>query len=204
MPILTYQGLLIVWMSTFCNYINHQPTAAIKSVRHIDVSMTFETRTSKLPDRDTFLWAVGFVLLVNVVGSVPGLLSSPDTPWFQALEKPWFYPPTIAFPIVWTMLFTLLGVALWLVWRAERPGRELALGLFVAQMVFNVAWTPAFFTLEAPLAALGIIAVLWGFVVATIVAFDRVDRRAAALLVPYLVWISFAAVLNFELWRLNV
>ncbi|RQG95091.1 TspO/MBR family protein [Natrarchaeobius chitinivorans] len=165
--------------------------------------MAFETASSRLPPGGDVLRALGFVLLVNVVGSVPGVLSSPDSPWFRALEKPWFYPPEIAFPVVWTALFTLLGIALWLVWRADAGGRRLALGLFVAQMAFNVVWTPAFFSLEAPLAALGIILVLWILVVATIAAFRRVDRRAAALLVPYLVWVTFATVLNFELWRLN-
>lgn len=159
--------------------------------------------TRRLPDGGSILAAIGFVVLVNVVGSVPGVLSSPDTAWFRSLEKPWFYPPDIAFPVVWTLLFTLLGVALWLVWRSDADGRWLALGLFVAQMVFNVAWTPAFFTLETPLLALGIILALWGLIIATTAAFRRVDRRAAALLLPYLAWVTFAAVLNFELWRLN-
>ncbi|MFC4436157.1 MULTISPECIES: TspO/MBR family protein [Natrialbaceae] len=164
-----------------------------------------ETRTStrRLPDGESILAAIGFVVLVNVVGSVPGVLSSPDTAWFGSLEKPWFYPPDIAFPIAWTLLFTLIGIALWLVWRSDADGRRLALGLFVAQMAFNVAWTPAFFTLEAPLVALGIILALWVLVTATVAAFRRVDRRAAALLLPYLAWVTFATVLNFELWRLN-
>lgn len=164
-----------------------------------------ETRTStrRLPDGESILAAIGFVVLVNVVGSVPGVLSSPDTAWFRSLEKPWFYPPDIAFPVAWTLLFTLIGIALWLIWRSDADGRRLALELFVAQMAFNVAWTPAFFTLEAPLVALGIILVLWVLVTATIAAFRRVDRRAAALLVPYLAWVTFATVLNFELWRLN-
>ncbi|PCR92019.1 TspO/MBR family protein [Natrinema ejinorense] len=165
--------------------------------------MAFRSITHRLPNGGSILTAIGFVLLVNIVGAAPSVFSSPDTPWFRALEKPGFYPPTIAFPIVWTLLFTLLGIALWLVWRSEADGRRLALGLFAAQMLFNVAWTPAFFALEAPLVALGIILVLWGLVVGTILAFRRVDRRAAALLVPYLVWVTFAAVLNFELWRLN-
>lgn len=95
------------------------------------------------------------------------------------------------------------SVALWLVWRSDAPGRALALGLFVAQMVFNVAWTPAFFSLEAPLVALGVIGTLWILLVATIAAFRRVDRRAAVLLLPYLAWVTFATVLNYELWRLN-
>ncbi|ELY65267.1 TspO/MBR family protein [Natrinema versiforme] len=155
------------------------------------------------PDGGSILTAAGFVLLVNLIGAAPSVVSSPDTPWFRALEKPWFYPPTIAFPVVWTLLFTLLGVAVWLVWRSDADGRRLALGLFVGQLAFNVAWTPAFFALEAPLLALGVIVALWGLVVGTIVAFRRVDTRAAALLVPYLAWVTFAAVLNFELWRLN-
>ena len=164
-----------------------------------------ETRSirQRLPDLGSLLTAVGFVVLVNLVGAAPSAVASPDTPWFRALDKPWFYPPTIAFPVVWTLLFTLLGVALWLVWRSDADGRRLALGLFVAQMGVNVVWTPAFFGLEAPLVALGVIVVLWGLVVGTILAFRRIDRRAAALLIPYLAWVTFAAVLNFELWRLN-
>ncbi|NKE34643.1 tryptophan-rich sensory protein [Natronococcus sp. JC468] len=159
--------------------------------------------TPGLPEPRSILTAVGFVVLVNAVGSAPALISSSDTAWFRALEKPWFYPPGIAFSIVWTLLFTLLGVALWLVWRSEGDGQRLALGLFVVQMAVNVSWTPAFFSLEQLLVAFGIIVLLWALVVATVVAFRRVDRRAAALLVPYLAWITFAAVLNFEIWRLN-
>ena len=159
--------------------------------------------TPRVPDRHALLRAAVFVVGINVLGSVPGILSSPGSAWFQALEKPWFYPPGITFSVVWTALFTLLGVALWLIWRSDDPGRRLALGLFALQMGFNVAWTPAFFGLEEPLLGLGVILALWVLVVPTIAAFRRVDRRAAALLVPYLAWITFAAILNFEIWRLN-
>ncbi|MDG5817991.1 TspO/MBR family protein [Natronococcus sp. A-GB7] len=165
--------------------------------------METSRNTLGLPEPRSILTAIGVVVLVNAVGSAPALISSSDTAWFQALDKPWFYPPGIAFSIVWTLLFTLLGVALWLVWRSDSDGRRLALGLFVVQMAVNVSWTPAFFSLEQLLVAFGIIVTLWVLVVATIVAFRRVDRRAAALLVPYLAWITFAAVLNFEIWRLN-
>ncbi|ADB62584.1 TspO and MBR like protein [Haloterrigena turkmenica DSM 5511] len=165
--------------------------------------MATRTTTRRDSDRYSLLRALGFAVLVNVVGAAPSIFSSPDSAWFRSLEKPWFYPPSIAFPLVWTALFTLLGVALWLVWRSDSAGRRLALGLFALQMAFNVVWTPAFFALEAPLLALGVILALWGLIVGTVVAFDRVDRRAAALLVPYLAWVTFAAVLNFELWRLN-
>ena len=82
--------------------------------------------TRRLPDGDSILAAIGFVLLINVVGGLPGVLSSPDSAWFRALEKPAVYPPEIAFPIVWTALFTLMGVSLWLVWRADGQFRTLA------------------------------------------------------------------------------
>ncbi|WP_255169328.1 TspO/MBR family protein [Natrononativus amylolyticus] len=165
--------------------------------------MATDTAARGWPEWGELARAAAFVVLINVVGGAPGLLSSPDTAWFRSLEKPAFYPPEIAFPIVWTLLFTLMGIALWLVWRSDGPGRRPAIGLFAAQMVFNVVWTPAFFTFQELLVAFGIIAVLWLLLVATILAFRRVDRRAALLLVPYLAWVTFAAVLNFELWRLN-
>ena len=156
-----------------------------------------------LPDPGAIARAGAFVVAINVVGSLPALVGSPDTPWFRGLAKPAFYPPEIAFPVVWTSLFTLLGIALWLVWRSDRDGRRLAIGLFALQMAFNVAWTPAFFALENLLLGLAVILALWVLIVATILAFRRVDRRAAALLVPYLAWVTFATVLNVELWRLN-
>lgn len=148
-----------------------------------------------------------FVVGVNAVGAAPSLLAGPDTAWFRALEKPGFYPPGWVFGAVWTLLFTLLGIAFYLVYRRdrglERRAVRIAVGLFGLQLAVNVTWTPAFFGLQAPLFALGIIVVLFGLVAATIVAFDRVDRRAAALLVPYLCWVGFAAVLNYTIWSLN-
>ncbi|MFD1646735.1 TspO/MBR family protein [Haloarchaeobius litoreus] len=163
------------------------------------------TAASRLPDGGDLLRLVGFVVLVNVVGATPAVLGGPDSAWFQALEKPWFYPPGWAFGVAWTILFTLMGVALYRVWRegTERRAVRLAIGAFALQMVFNVAWTPTFFTLQRPGLALGVIAVLWVLVAGTIAAFDRVDRPAAALLVPYLAWVSFATVLNYALWSLN-
>ena len=156
-----------------------------------------------LPTRDEALRALGFVLLVNVVGAVPAALSSPESAWFRALEKPALYPPPVVFGVVWTALFSLMGVALWLVWRRDAAGRLTALALFAGQMVFNVAWTPVFFALEAILAALVVISVLLVLVAATVAAVDRVDRRAAALLVPYLLWVGFALLINYRFWRLN-
>jgi len=145
------------------------------------------------------------VLLVNVVGAGPALLAGPDSPWFQQLAKPAIYPPGWVFGAVWTALFTLLGIAVALVWLAgiDRRDVRVALGLFALQLAFNVAWTPAFFALENLPLGLAVIVSLWPLVLATIAAFARVDRRAAALLVPYLLWVTFAAILNYQFWAMN-
>jgi len=157
-------------------------------------------------DRRDLIGAAIAALLVNLVGASGVVFTTPESAWFQSLPLPWFYPPTWLFGVVWTLLFTLIGVATYLIYRAGTDRRDvrLALGLFVLQMVVNVAWSPAFFELQAPGLALGVIGVLWLLIVATIWAFQRVDRRAAGLLVPYLAWVSFAAVLNGSIWLLNV
>lgn len=162
------------------------------------------TRSRTLPDGRSLVTALAFVVLVNAIGAAPALLAGPDSAWFASLEKPWFYPPGATFGIVWTTLFTLQGIALWILWR-QRPSAAVrtAYAAFAGQFVLNLAWTPAFFALQMPLVAFGIIVALWVAILVTIVLFNRVDRRAAALLVPYLLWASFAAVLNFEIWRLN-
>jgi tryptophan-rich sensory protein len=107
---------------------------------------------------------------------------------------------------VWTALFALIGVAVWLVWRqvdaAPRDVR-LAFGVFTVQFAFNLGWSAAFFGARRIGLGLAVIAVLWLSIVATVWAFDRVDRRAALLLLPYLLWVSFAAVLNYRFWVLN-
>lgn len=155
--------------------------------------------------RDDLPTVVAGVLLVNVVGAAPAVLAGPDSAWFRALEAPALYPPGWVFGVVWTALFTLLGVAVSLVWLSgpERRPVRLAVGLFALQMAVNVAWTPAFFAFENLLAGLVVIVSLWPLVVATTVAFVRVDRRAGLLLVPYLLWVTFAAVLNYRFLVVN-
>jgi len=143
------------------------------------------------------------VVIVNLVGSAPAALGGPGSTWFQSLAKPAIYPPPWTFGVVWPLLFTLLGVALYLVWREDHPSRRLALGLFVTQMAFNVAWTPVFFRAQDLALALGVIGALLLLAVPTAVAFGRVDRRAGLLVVPYLLWVAFAAVLNYQFLALN-
>lgn len=156
-------------------------------------------------DRWDAAWALGFALVVNVVGAVPAVLGGPDSAWFEGLAKPDLFPPTWTFAVVWTTLFTLMGLAVYLIAREGVDLRpvQVALGLFGLQMVFNVAWTPTFFALQQPLYALGILLALDVLILATIAAFARVERVAATLLVPYLAWALFATLLNYQFWALN-
>jgi len=154
-------------------------------------------------DRDDLPGLLAAVVLVNAVGSAPAALGGPGSAWFRSLAKPAIYPPPWLFGVVWPVLFTLLGVALYLIWRADDPGRRLALGLFVAQMVCNVAWTPVFFRAQNLALALVVIGALLALAVPMGVVFRRVDRTAGLLVVPYLLWVAFAAVLNYRLLALN-
>lgn len=152
-----------------------------------------------MPSRSDALTALAFVVGVNAVGASPSLVFGADTGW---IDQPWFFPPGIVFPVVWTTLFTLMGVAVFLVWREGTENREVrvALAAFGAQFALNLAWTPVFFGLQRPDLGLVVIILLLVAVAATVVAFDRVDRRAAVLLLPYLVWVAFAGVLNYAIY----
>jgi len=124
--------------------------------------------------------------------------------WYASLKKPSWNPPGWLFGPVWTALYTMMAVAAWLVWKEggfavqRRP-----LTLFLVQLALNAAWTPLFFGLHWIGVAFAEITLLWLTIAATIATFRPVSRTATWLLVPYLAWVSFAAVLNFTLWRLN-
>ncbi|MFC7044205.1 TspO/MBR family protein [Halobacteriaceae archaeon GCM10025711] len=146
------------------------------------------------------------VLLCEAVGASPAFVTRTGlSTWYVALNRPAFTPPNWVFGPVWTFLFFLLGVAVYLVWRDGRGTRagRIALGAFVGQFALNVAWTLAFFGQQSIGGGLVVIAALWLAIAATVVAFARVHRGAALLLVPYLLWVSFAGVLNAAIWTLN-
>jgi tryptophan-rich sensory protein len=151
-----------------------------------------------LTTREGFI-ALSVILSVNVLGALPAVFAGADTNW---IDRPWFYPPEILFPIVWTLLFTLLGVAVFIVWRhgTDQRSVRVALGTFAVQFALNLSWTPVFFGLQRADLGLVVIGMLWITIVATIVMFSRVSRLAAALLVPYLGWVSFAVVLNYAIY----
>jgi tryptophan-rich sensory protein len=142
-----------------------------------------------------------WVAVCALVGVIGGLATSADTPWFDALRKPSFNPPEWVFAPVWTTLYVLMGVAAWRVWRQRHPGP--AMWLFVTQLALNFAWSFIFFRAQEIDLAFAEIVVLWTFIAATTMAFWRVDRPAAWLMLPYLAWVGFAAVLNGTIAQMN-
>ena len=124
--------------------------------------------------------------------------------WYAALAKPAWNPPNWIFGPVWTALYTLMAVAAWRIWRqAGFGGAGVALGLFIVQLVLNALWSYLFFGLHRIDWALADILALWAAILAVLVLFWRLQAAAGALLVPYLAWVGFAAVLNHALWALN-
>ena len=148
---------------------------------------------------------IGFLLVALGVGALGGWVTSTSVgSWYPALRKPAFNPPDAVFGPVWTALYVLMALAAWRVWRrgvetsARRP-----LSLWGLQLALNLAWSCLFFGLRNPAAALVEVLLLWTAVAATLVVFWRRDRPAGLMFAPYLAWVSFAAVLNVEIWRLN-
>ncbi|MEO0080064.1 MAG: TspO/MBR family protein [candidate division WOR-3 bacterium] len=139
-------------------------------------------------------------------GALGGLATAPAIPtWYQTLSKPAFNPPQWLFGPAWTVLYILMGVAAFLVWRAgfSAAAVRLALALFLVQLVLNVLWSFLFFGLRSPLAGLVEIVILWLAIAATLVLFFRVSTVAGLLLIPYIGWVTFAAILNAALLALN-
>jgi translocator protein len=124
--------------------------------------------------------------------------------WYDALIKPSFNPPGWIFAPVWTLLYLLMGIAAWKVWKKSGfAGARGALGLFIGQLCLNALWSYLFFGAHRPGMAFIEIVLLWCAILATIIEFRKVDGPAARLMIPYLLWVSFAALLNLQLWRLN-
>jgi translocator protein len=162
---------------------------------------------SKQQLRMSFLrWAMVTVPGIIFLGFLSGKLSNSGygNRWFDALSRPSIVPPGWVFGLVWTILYLLMGIAVALILNARSArGRGLALGLFALQLLLNLAWTPLFFAAHQVTFALILIVTLLFAAIGTTFAFARVRKAAAWLLVPYLVWLSFASILNFQIDRMN-
>jgi len=147
------------------------------------------------------------IIICLSAGWFGSLFTTPAIPiWYAALQKPVFSPPNWLFAPIWTILYILMAIAAWLVWRKgvdKRPVRA-ALVIFLIQLVLNALWSLVFFGLRSLIGGEIVIIILWIVLLLTILAFWRITKAAALLLVPYLAWITFAAVLNVSVYILNM
>lgn len=150
------------------------------------------------------------VLCVTIclgLGFLSGYYSgSGDTTWYRSLEKPFFQPPPWLFGPVWTILYTMMGISVALVWDQISNSSNIktsALTLFILQLIFNLVWSPVFFRIQALVAALVVILTLVFLIILTIRAFGKLNTIAKNLLLPYLAWVCFATLLNASIVYLN-
>ncbi len=145
-----------------------------------------------------------WLLLSFAAAAVGGLASANAGGFYRELAQPAWAPPGGLFGPVWTVLYILMGVAAWLVWlERQRPGAKIAIVLYLAQLTLNALWTWLFFAWRLGAVAFAEIVLLWILILATMIAFWRLRPAAGVLLIPYLVWVTFAAALCHTLWRMN-
>ncbi len=144
-----------------------------------------------------------FLAIVFTIAALGGLATgSSVSTWYLTLNKPPFNPPGWIFGPVWTVLYIMIGVSGWMVYK-KTGWNSMPLNVYFVQLVLNGIWSPVFFGLRQPMWAFFIIALLWISIVLTLFQFKKVEVKAMVLLLPYFLWVSFASILNYEIWRLN-
>lgn len=147
---------------------------------------------------------VGWLVASFVAAAIGGAASVQAGPFYAQLVRPDWAPPPSTFGPVWTVLYALMAVAAWLVWRvAGFRAARVALTLFLVQLALNALWSWLFFAWHRGALAFADVLLLWALILATLVCFWRITPIAGALLVPYLLWVSFASALNYTVWQLN-
>lgn len=147
------------------------------------------------------------IIVCQIAGLIGSVFTMPSIPtWYAALKKPSFSPPNWLFGPVWIVLYVLMGISLYIVWKKRLKNKEIRVGilLFGIQLVLNTLWSIIFFGLQNPMYAFVEIVVLWFAITLTIYHFWKIDKKAAYLLIPYILWVTFASILNFSIWRLNI
>jgi benzodiazapine receptor len=146
------------------------------------------------------------IILCQLAGVVGSIFTTPAIPtWYESLRKPFFNPPDWVFSPVWISLYILMGISLFMVWRnLDHPKVKTGFIFFFAQLILNILWSIAFFGLRSPFLGFIDIILLWIAILFTIQNFLKISKTAGLLLIPYFLWVSFAALLNFNLWILNL
>ncbi len=156
-------------------------------------------------NKKDFFGALVFVVVCQAAGAIGSIFTAPNVKtWFATINRPEIAPPNWVFAPVWTLLFALMGIAAWLVWKKrDQKQAQDGLALFFIQLFFNVMWSALFFGNQNIAAALSEIIVLWLAILLTILQFKKVSSPAAWLMLPYILWVTFAAYLNFLFYQLN-
>lgn len=145
-------------------------------------------------------------IICLLAGAIGSLFTYPAIPtWYAALNKPFFSPPNWIFGPVWTALYIMMGASAYLIWKKRKEGIEAIKGLiiFAGQLFLNGMWSIVFFGYKDLFFGLLVIVLLWALILMCIIQFNKLSRNAALLLVPYIVWVSFATLLNAAVWLLN-
>jgi benzodiazapine receptor len=153
------------------------------------------------------LWPLVISLVITLsIAGVASYFTVPQIPvWYAYLQKPSFNPPNWLFGPVWTTLYVMIAIAAYLVWKKRSQSIEYANAkyVYILQLLLNFSWSIIFFGMHQILAALIVIGLLWLTIIVNILFFSRINKAAAWLLVPYLLWVSFASLLNFSIYKLN-
>ena len=158
-------------------------------------------------NRVKILKLIASILICQGVGSIGALFTSPAiSTWYTTIQKPSFNPPNWIFAPVWTLLFLMMGISLYFVWSKGWEDKKIKIAVFIfsAQIALNIFWSLLFFGLQSPFYAFIEIIILWLAILLTIISFYKISKIAAYLLLPYILWVSFAAVLNFSILILNL
>jgi len=154
--------------------------------------------------KQQILGLIGWLVVSFAASAVGAVASIQARSFYSQLSQPAWAPPPWVFGPVWTALYALMAIAAWLVWcRGGFRTNRIALSFFLAQLVFNALWSWLFFAWQLGALAFVDIVLLWILIVATLVCFWRVRPLVGALLIPYLLWVSFASALNYSVWQLN-
>lgn len=154
---------------------------------------------------DNYVKLIVSILICELAGIAGSIFTAPAIPiWYAALKKPLFNPPSWVFTPVWTLLYFLMGIALYLVWKkSSQPGAKRSLFTFAFQLLLNIVWSMIFFGTKDIYLAFIVIMLLWVWIGLTILRFKKISKPAVYLLIPYYLWVSFASYLNYSLWQLN-
>lgn len=146
-----------------------------------------------------------FIMISFSAAAIGSFFTSSDSNWYKNLIKPSFNPPSWVFGPVWTILYIMMGISAYLIWgkRDENSLAIIALIIFFIHLIFNATWSIAFFGLQNPALAFINIIILLFFIITLIFIFFKIDKTACYLLIPYLLWVSFATILNYSIWQLN-